>query len=240
MADDTAADAPTPEAGRRRREPIDFALMRLVGGRNFRDLGGHPTADGRRVRRATVYRSAHLAILTDGNPLAGLKLRTVVTLQSRAEVSVLGPPLTTVVGSARWEHIPIGDRWFEHEELPPPVRSVSGHLMLVTDFAGQWRAFFRLAANADVYPMLFHCSAGRDRTGMGAAMLLELLGVERRLIVEDFLESNRTFPDLPLGTHHIEPLFEAIDEAGGIADFMNDVLGVGNADIKAIREVLLA
>ena len=239
MSDNTAADTPTPEAGRTRREPIDFALMRLVGGRNFRDLGGYPTADGRRVRRAMVYRSAHLATLTDGNPLAGLSLRTVVTLQSRAEVSVLGPPLAAAVGCACWEHIPIGDRWFDRDELPPPARSVSGHLMLVTDFAGQWRDFFRLAANPGVYPMLFHCSAGRDRTGMGAAMLLEMLGVERRLIVGDFLESNRTFPDLPLATRHIEPLFEAIDEAGGIAAFMNGVLGVGNADIKAIREVLL-
>ena len=61
-------------------------------------------------------------------------------------------------------------------------------------FRHDWRRFFKLLAERDVYPLLFHCSAGRDRTGVGAAMLLSMLGVERDRIVADFLESNVASP----------------------------------------------
>ena len=86
------------------------------------------------------------------------------------------------------------------------------------------RSFFKLLAQRGVYPLLFHCSAGRDRTGVGAAMLLEMLGVERARIVADFLVSNQTFPMMPLTERQLDPIFELIDETGGIENFMREVL----------------
>jgi protein-tyrosine phosphatase len=223
-----------------RRVVVDFDRLRKVGGLNFRDLGGHPTRNRRQVRSAMVYRSAHLAALPLESPLPALGLRTLVTLQSRVEVSHLGPPADAIRNAVRWEHIPIGDRWFDADN-PAPLSEEPGqeHLALVIQFCADWRAFFKILAEREVYPLLFHCSAGRDRTGVGAAMLLELLGVDRERIVADFLRSNAVFHEMPLRPAQIRPLFEAIDECGGIEAFMCDRIGLCAADLDTIRQDLL-
>lgn len=225
------------------RVVVDFDLLRRVGGRNFRDLGGHPVAGGRRVQRGKIYRSAHLAEIPEESPhpLAAIRLRTLVTLQSQLEVRHLGPPRAEFLESGvRWEHIPIGDTWFRDDgfyktETPPGHE----HLVIVTEFRNGWQSFFKLLAEREVYPLVFHCSAGRDRTGVGAVMLLELLGVSRELIVADFLESNVTFPKMPLNERQLEPIFSLIDESGGIESFLLDGLGLDVVDLEAIREDLL-
>ena len=222
---------------------VDFDLLRRLGGRNFRDLGGHPVADGRRVRSKMIYRSAHLAHLPDGDehPLSSIRLKTLITLQSRLEVRHLGPPRSEFLDSGvRWEHIPIGDTWFREEGFAK-IETKPGHehLVILTEFRNDWQAFFKVLAEREVYPLLFHCSAGRDRTGVGAAMLLEMLGVTRERIVLDFLESNTTFPSMPLTQRQLEPIFELIDENGGIEGFMHEVLGLDASDIELIRDDLL-
>ena len=225
------------------RVVVDFDLLRRIGGRNFRDLGGHPVDGGCRVQRGKIYRSAHLAqIPQEGpHPLAAIRLRTLVTLQSQLEVRHLGPPRAEFLDSGvRWEHIPIGDSWFQDDgfyktETPPGHE----HLVIVTEFRNGWQSFFKLLAERDVYPLVFHCSAGRDRTGVGAVMLLELLGVSRELIVADFLESNTTFPKMPLSERQLEPIFSLIDESGGIERFLLDTLGLDITDLGAIRRDLL-
>src|ERR1700674_5385113 len=222
---------------------VDFDLLRRIGGRNFRDLGGHPASDGRRVRTEMIYRSAHLAHVPEDqpHPLSEIRLRTLVTLQSRLEVRHLGPPRAEFLQSGvRWEHIPIGDTWFREDGFNKiPTKPGYEHLVIVTEFRNDWQLFFKLLAEREVYPLLFHCSAGRDRTGVGAAMLLEMLGVTRERIAEDFLESNVTFPQMPLKAGQLEPIFALIDEHGGIDGFMREVLLLESADMEAIREDLL-
>jgi len=221
-----------------RRVVVDFTLLRRYGGRNFRDLGGHPTVQGKRTRSNMVFRSAHLAEIPEESPIRSAGLRTVVTLQSRTEISILGPPHADVMREVRWEHIPIGDRWFRERE---PISLIPGreHHAIIHDFREDWRTFFNILAEREVYPLLFHCSAGRDRTGVGAAMLLELLGVSRERIVTDFLESNVVFPKMPLAAAQLEPVFELIDESGGIDAFMIEGIGLDGSDLAAIREDLL-
>jgi protein-tyrosine phosphatase len=222
---------------------VDFDLIRRIGGRNFRDLGGHPATKGRRVRSGMVYRSAHLAHIPEEieHPLRTIPLRTLVTLQSRLEVEHLGPPRSEFLESGvRWEHIPIGDPWFRKDGFSKiETRPGDEHLVIVTEFRDDWQSFFKLLAEREVYPLVFHCSAGRDRTGVGAAMLLEMLGVDRDRIVTDFLESNTTFPKMPLTAGQLEPIFALIDENGGIEGFMHEILGLEPLDIEVIREDLL-
>jgi protein-tyrosine phosphatase len=213
--------------------------VRQIAGRNLRDLGGHPTRGGHRVRLRQIYRSAHLATLPPESPARSLNLKTVVTLQSKLEVSVLGGPESTFAATVRWEHIPIGDKWFSGGAVQAPVKPGHEHLILVTDFRDAWQSFFMLMADEQVYPLLFHCSAGRDRTGVGAAMLLELLGVERERILADFLESNTAFPRLPLSPGQLEPLFELIDESGDIDSFLVREIGVSPHVLQTIRHELL-
>ncbi len=219
---------------------VDFDLLKNIAGRNFRDLGGHPTGEGRRVKTGMVYRSSHLARVPDEHPVRQLAVRTLVTLQSRAEVKHLGPPHEEVLRDVRWEHIPIGDRWFRRDGASE-LRDQPGkeHLVMVMGFRSDWRKFFKILAEREVYPLVFHCSAGRDRTGVGAAMLLEMLGVERELIVNDFLHSNHVFPSNPLTATQLDPLFEIIDELGGIRPFMDEVIGLTDVEMGAIRADLL-
>jgi protein-tyrosine phosphatase len=218
---------------------VDFDLVRRIAGRNLRDLGGHPARNRKRVRRNHIYRSAHLATIPPESPALSLKLKTVITLQSRMEVSVLGGPERTLVETVRWEHIPIGDKWFAGGATPAAVKPGHEHLVLVTEFRDAWQSFFMLLAEQSVYPALFHCSAGRDRTGVGAAMLLELLGVDRERILADFLESNTAFPRIPLDPAQLNPLFELIDESGDIGTFLMKEIGVRPHVLEVIRRDLL-
>src|SRR5260370_18857387 len=185
-----------------------------------------------------IFRQAHVGEVPGEGRIRWGGLRTVVTVQSRTEISILGPPHADVLREVRWEHIPIGDRWFRERE---PISLIPGreHHSILHDFREDWRTFFNILAERDVYPLLFHCSAGRDRTGAGAAMLLELLGASRERIVADSLESNLVFPKMPLAAAHLEPVFELIDEAGGIETFMSEGVGLDHASLEAIREDLL-
>jgi protein-tyrosine phosphatase len=222
------------------RVVVDFELLRTYAAQNFRDLGGHPAADSRRVRAGRIFRSSHLAEVPPESPISRLELRTLVTLQSRVEVKHMGAPVPASRRGVRWEHIPMGDEWFNDQGYTRIVTEPGReHLALVMHFRHDWRRFFKLLAERDVYPLLFHCSAGRDRTGVGAAMLLSMLGVERDRIVADFLESNVVFAKLPLAAEQLDPVFEMIDENGGIDGFMREVIGLEPDELAIIRDDLL-
>jgi protein-tyrosine phosphatase len=119
----------------------------------------------------------------------------------------------------------------------------------------------RLIATPDALPLLFHCTAGKDRTGWLAALLLSALGVERSTVVEDYLRTNElnakstayllsTFADRVPDPSGLLPLFEArkeyleaafaeVDRYGGIEPYLREALGLDDAVLTALRETLL-
>ena len=212
------------------------------GSRNFRPLGGWPTRHGRRVAAGRVFRCGHIAEVEPGArpDLAGLGLRTVVTFQTAPEIEVLGDWRSTLLPEAACEHIPIGDRWFQEDATILDDLESQGdfYLRMVAEHPDAWARFFRVFARPDRYAVLFHCTAGRDRTGVAAAMLLETLGVPRPLIVEDYLRSNDVFLDSVQEAAVLDPLFGAIDAEGGIDPFLQG-LGLDAAEVEAVREHLL-
>jgi hypothetical protein len=163
---------------------------------NFRDLGGYPTRDGKRVRWRTLYRADTLHRLTahDAGTFAALGVRTVIDLRSGTEVSDYGR-VREDAGSFAWHHSPMLDnlrlRPVDGEPPPPPTVDLlppgEFYMQIVEEFRASVGFAFKLLAADRALPAVFHCTGGRDRTGMVAALMLELLGVPDDVIVDDYL-----------------------------------------------------
>lgn len=179
--------------------------LRLDGAPNFRDLGGYRATDGRTVRYGRVFRSGHLAAITDAD-LALLEvagIRTVVDFRPGNEQEVFG--IDRLPATAHLVSIPIGEagmapavhaalRRADYRALPDLAIA---NQVLVRDHAEQLGQTLRLIATAESHPVVMHCIGGKDRTGVAAALLLSLLGVPWPEVVRDYLRSNErlTGPD---------------------------------------------
>src|SRR6266851_4079465 len=162
---------------------------------NFRDLGGYETADGRRVRWSTLYRADTLHRLTsaDAAVLRALGLRTVIDLRSGAEIDDHGR-LRPGVAEATWQHVPMLDNIKlvarPASELPAILseraRPGEGYLRIVETFATAVTDVVALLADRCTLPAVFHCTAGKDRTGIVAALVLDVLGVPDEEIAADY------------------------------------------------------
>ena len=173
-------------------------VIPLAGVSNLRDLGGYVTADGRVVRRGLVFRSAALAKLTEADVavVQALGLRTIcdfrgVAESERAPTRLAGPrivplPIEPTVGAGLRDILhtkeATGEALFAVLERAYAAYAVSS--------TAQYRALLDAILDGGT-PLLFHCSAGKDRTGFGAAMLLTALGVPWDAVVADFDATNR-------------------------------------------------
>jgi protein-tyrosine phosphatase len=164
--------------------------LAMAGCVNFRDLGGYPTTDGRRVRWRRLFRADGLTRLDDQDCalLADLGLTTVIDLRTVGEVENRGRfPLESV--DVDYHHLPLTDVLPPPEDLgrynePEFVTSRYRH-MFVEGSASITRALHVLA-QPGALPAVFHCSAGKDRTGVVAALVLGFLRVPREVIVDDY------------------------------------------------------
>jgi protein-tyrosine phosphatase len=183
----------------------------LEGAVNARDLGGLPTTDGGRTRRGRLYRADNLQALTpaDVTLLVGeLNLRHVVDLRSTAEVRLEGPGPLTRVPEVRHHHLTLFAEGGRHTDvdadttpdridgervLPWADRVLDEELRVTGFYFGYLRdrpdavvAALR-AMSLDDGAALVHCAAGKDRTGVVSALALEVAGVTREAIVEDYV-----------------------------------------------------
>jgi protein-tyrosine phosphatase len=166
---------------------------------NFRDLGGYPTADGGQVRWGTLYRSDTLHRLTDADAEAfrALGLRTVIDLRSVTEVDDHGR-LDPAHDHLAWHHVAMLDNLrlapSAPGETPVPVPLPAddptpgeGYLGIAERFGVSLARVFELLAADDALPAVFHCTSGKDRTGIVAALTLDLLGVDDDVIADDYV-----------------------------------------------------
>ena len=160
---------------------------------NFRDLGGYETVDGKRVRWNMLFRSDALHRLTpaDAQMFASMGLRTVIDLRSRAELDTHGA--APEASGHAWFHLPMLDDM----KLAPPEPGTEQprregldpgevYLMIAERFSASIARIFKLLSRPEAYPAVFHCTAGKDRTGILAALLLEVLGVPDPVIGDDY------------------------------------------------------
>ncbi|MFG2561072.1 tyrosine-protein phosphatase [Streptomyces sp. NPDC048496] len=179
----------------------------LAGVRNFRDVGGLPTVDGRRVRHGRLFRSGHLAHATDEDAafLGGLGLHTIFDFRNAADHRLEGPdvdlpgvrnvniPLSDPAdGTEFWRMVRDGDIAQLRSVLADgkgAAQMTASYKSIIRDRTAEHSRVLHALAE-DSVPALMHCAAGKDRAGLSIAVSLLAVGVEREAIEADYLKSN--------------------------------------------------
>lgn len=164
--------------------------VRLGAVHNFRDLGGYP-AQGGTTKWGMIYRADGLFRLTpeDVKLLERLKLRTVIDLRTHRELEVNG---TFPVNDhpVEFVHVPVMDQTWSRENVPGVEAAteylVSAYKDMLDSGAEKFGDAFRVMTDPANLPAVFHCAAGKDRTGLIAAMVLMAVGVHIDLVVADY------------------------------------------------------
>ena len=257
---------------------------------NARDLGGYEVQGGLRVKEGLLLRTAHLADATpaDLTYLEGLHLGTVVDL--RREEEMTGRQDKDVPG-AEYVNLPIdatgaisatateeekktftGRKKFNvkdvivmaafNEKAQIVARDMFSNIFTYPDCQRQIAAFLHLVVERGDKPILFHCSQGKDRTGIASALLLAALGADRETIIADFDATNRVYAKdvrkytrkvrfwggkekeiavvktfIGANTESFVKGLEMIDETyGSLEAYLTGPMGLSEADLKVLRE----
>jgi protein-tyrosine phosphatase len=275
-----AAISPRPwfllqdERGRQLR--VAERVLPLAGGMNFRDLGGYAGAGGKPVRWGVLYRSAVMAGLTaeDFQYLTKLGIRTVCDFRANGERSrepVAWPAASAPKVLTRDYELDIGPLMaaFRGGDVTPEQArtAMAGfYRQLPYNFAGDYRAMFAELL-AQRVPLAFNCSAGKDRTGMAAVLILLALGVDRETAIADYLLSNRHYRPQPpkpgapvdpsmamfarlppavaqalMGVEraYIEASLAEIEARGGLDRYFSEQLGIGAGERARLQALYLA
>ena len=257
----------------------DHRLLNFEGVPNFRDLGGYRSEDGRQVKWGKLYRSATFADASraDQAALQTLKLDTFIDFRSAAEkieepnqlpdppgftivdIPVLDDGNKALVGEVM-ERIETGN----FEGFDANQSMLQANRQFADEFTPQFRTFIHTVLDADGAPVVWHCSAGKDRTGFAAAILLRILGVPQETVIQDYMASNE--PALEARSNQLRMLklfkgeetaekiavlmgveeawlaagFEEIDATWGNFDkYVANGLQLSAADIQRLRDNLL-
>lgn len=243
----------------------------LVSVTNFRDLGGHGTRDGRRVVMGRLFRSAHYSHVTaeDIAALDQLAVKLLVDLRQRHEREqfpnrwspprvifrdpeqplAMVPDPAALDQTAEYGHNAMADAYGRFPYEPRFIFMFRGLFHHLADEGG---------------PVIIHCAAGKDRTGLACALVLDALGVNQEAIFADYLLTNASIDPVErakivrarLGEHlsdeAIAPLLgvergylqASIDtiraKSGSMAAYVSDVLAIPDEALARMREALIA
>ena len=247
----------------------------ISGAANFRDFGGQPTRDGGTIRRGMLFRSNRLSDLTDCDRvvLDRLGIRTIFDLRAaherKADVTAWthGGLVTRTYPPGHKRSLVEMSRDYPPDEAGARRLMIDFYAAMPRALAHVFGAIIRDLATGAA-PCIVHCSAGKDRTGVAAALILSALGVEWEAIVEDYaLTQERIRPEqemacalgdprhaerwssyppeasaimLASAPAYLAAAFSAIDaEYGSMSVYFNDALEVGSATLDQLRRHLV-
>ena len=219
----------------------------LEGPVNFRDLGGYETSDGRSVRWGRVYRSDSLESLTptDVARLEDLGVRFVCDLR-RDEERATAPSRVLGHPTIRIEHLAVGGIAAETKsmaarmmrgEIPElGVEAMAQVYVTILDLhADSFSTVVARAADPEALPIVVHCTAGKDRTGVATALILGALGVDDETIATDY-ELTTEFHSLAK-IAEVRPQLEAVGiEFAKVEAYWSAPRAVMAAALEGIRE----
>ena len=243
--------------------------VELQGAVNFRDIGGYATKDGHHVKWGKVYRSADMSKLTDQD-LATLAERKIAydvdlrgTQESKQAPDRMNPNTDYIL-------CPAGSDDANNNIMQSLRKTTHGDSVMTayytktTFLADRYKPFFgKLLAMPEDKSLVFHCTAGKDRTGIGAALLLYSLGVPYETIMKDYEASNYYRADeneksvkgmvqfmkidenvakdvLSVKKEYLDATFTAIKKQyGSIDNYLKTQIGLTDKNIKALRAKFL-
>ncbi|MDR0390238.1 MAG: tyrosine-protein phosphatase [Spirochaetaceae bacterium] len=233
-------------------------ILPLTGVCNVRDLGAYPAAGGRRVKQGLIYRSGDIDSLTDKDRIVmeGLGLKTIVDFRSEEERTRAPDPDFASLVNRIWLPINAGNiTGIDRRKDSRSYREVMMDLYhsLVQDLIPEYRRFFAVVADTLSAPLLFHCSAGKDRTGVAAALFLSALGVDRETVYSDYELSDvllkerfrplvEAHPDVAdvvaTRREYLAVSFKIVDEEyGGVDRYLAEQLKADSATLRAFYTV---
>lgn len=258
-------------------DPNKNRLLSFSGAKNFRDLGGYQTADGKAVRWERLYRSDSLHKLNaaDLKRLSALNIHRVIDFRSQGETKREPDRLPSEWGDRLLE-IPILDsttkatqesrrEFLKNLKNIDPIQYMNQmNVELATKFTPQMKQFMGEVLSAKGKPVLFHCAAGKDRTGFAAAILLRALGVPQEVVLHDYQLTNQYLQkgyataltlmrlvkgksfSIALGgfmearPEYLGAAFESIDQQYGSFDgYMSSGLGLTKQDTERLGTLYL-
>ena len=230
-------------------------VIELSGGKNFRDLGGIKTADGRRVKEGLFIRGGHLSNLTDFDIGVLEKYCPKSVIDMRSDVEQLDLPDRLIPGS-EYLKVPLfsaktagltRERGSTLEEIAENCSSNEEYMRVIPDLAGIYKMMGHseepvaglstvmrtVIANAtEGRATIYHCSAGKDRTGIGAALILGALGADKETIIEDFAHSNDIYRPV------VEKFIAEVEAAGGGEEEKEVIRAFMGVSVKNFRHAL--
>ena len=236
----------------------------LEGASNFRDLGGYQGLDGRQLQWRKLYRSAHLAHLTqdDLNQLKALGVSRSADFRGLGESAHLAydwPQLNRHALTVEPTVVQRAQSMIEKGQDLTASDTVElmhdTYRSFVNIYSARFADFFTLLQRNDD-PLVFHCTAGKDRTGWAAALLLTALGVDEEQIMDDYLLTNQYFkrPAQMYGQlseealdalWRVQPsyLMASVDvvraQHGSVDRYLSQVLGIDGTARERLAELYL-
>lgn len=233
----------------------------MSGGYNFRDLGGFRTKDGRYTKWGKIFRSDDLHNLTDSDLeyLSSIPLVSIVDFRSQEEINVAPDRNPSSLKNNYKLSISPGNILVFEEiakktesEMEQMMMELNENLVTESSCLSSYKEFFALLQSDAEMPLMFHCSAGKDRTGMAGALILYALGVDEETILNDYMSSNDYLGDKYAPLKEKNPSMTALFEVrskylkagldkintdhGSVDNFLTSILSV---DIEKMREKYL-
>jgi protein-tyrosine phosphatase len=241
---------------------------------NFRDLGGYETTDGRRLKWGQVFRSGHLARISEKDKILikRMGIKVICDFRSPGEVEAQ-PDWLPEDGSVTYDHYPIVHGEFDPVDAMERLQKgdiswltedfvIKRYIKKIDEFPNVWGEIIHTLSDPKNRPLVFHCTAGKDRAGACAAIILLALGVPEDIVIYDHGLSNVYIADalkminerikaLGIDPDDVAPYFTAPRNAiiafvdhiretyGSAADYLRTKAGISNETLALLKKELL-